>query len=112
MKYDKEHIEIIVKALSEKKGRVTACKLAGITFETFSDWMENKPEFSELVKNAELRGNEFGEEYAIMSIFRAMEKNWQAGAWWLERNFPEKYKDRKEFNHSGKIQIDSTDEKL
>jgi len=112
MKYDKDHIEIILKALSEKKGRVIACKLAGITYETFTKWMEDKIEFSESVKKAEKVGDEYGEEYAKASIFKAMDKYWQAGAWWLERNFPDKYRDKKEINHSGRIQIDKTDENL
>lgn len=38
MKYDKEHIDIIINQLNEGNGRVRACKAAGISYETFTVW--------------------------------------------------------------------------
>ena len=50
-----------------------------------------KPNFSHTIKKAELEAESKGEERAILSIFKAMENQWQAGAWWLERTKPDKY---------------------
>lgn len=91
MKYDKDHIDKIKEALENGKGRVQAAGLAGISYETFTVWMETKSEFSEMVKRAEGIGKDGNKYYAISCIFAKMKDQWQAAAWWLERNYPNEF---------------------
>jgi len=99
MKYNKDTINIILHVLSEGEGRVRAVEEAGIDYQTFTNWfngdvpksVENKSEFSDLVKKAELAGNDFTKHYAINCIKAKMESSWQAAAWWLERNYPSEF---------------------
>lgn len=95
LKYDKDHIDIILKELSDGNGRVRACKAAGIGYDAFMDWM-NKPEFSESVKKAELKGNDKIKDLAKRGIIEKMQTQWQAAAWWLERNYPDEFRNRSE----------------
>lgn len=98
MKYDKEHIDIIIDSLNKGFGRVQSCKQAGISYDTFLDWYNNKVEFSELVKKAELTGKQAEKETLENIIKRcASDKNkpvWQAAAWLLERKYPKEYGQR------------------
>lgn len=103
MKYDKHHIETIINALADGQGRVRACKLANISYETFTDWMQNKPEFSELVKKAETTGNDKIKDICKRRIIE--DKSWQSGAWWLERNFPNEFRQRQEIETNGNLTI-------
>ena len=96
MKYDKEHIEIILQALSTGEGRVNACKRAGIDYQTFLDWLndDRKLEFSEAVKKAEFSGNDKIKDICKRRIIE--DKSWQSAAWWLERNFKSEFAIRQE----------------
>jgi hypothetical protein len=98
MKYDKDHTDIIIKELEEGNGRVRACKAAGINYQTFINWMEDpeKLEFLEAVKKAELSGDDKIKDICKRKIIE--DKSWQSGAWWLERNFPDSYKNKTESN--------------
>jgi hypothetical protein len=106
MKYDKEHIKLFIDALSDAQGRVRACKIANINYQTFLDWMndERKPEFSEAVKKAEFQGNDKLRDLSVRKIVE--DKSWQSGAWWLERNFP------KEFANKTGIDLTTKGDKL
>ena len=94
MKYDKFHIDLILNSLKDGEGRVRACKRANISYQTFLDWIEQKIEFSESVKKAELIGNDKIKDICKRKIIE--DKSWQSGAWWLERNFPNEFKIRTE----------------
>lgn len=52
-KYTPEVVEIIRKSLAQGDSRATACKLAGISDETFRRWLEDYVDFVAVVKNAE-----------------------------------------------------------
>ena len=91
MKYDKHHIDKIIEALANGDGRVRACQKANISYETFTEWMQ-KVEFSEAVKKAEDCGNDKIKDICKRRIIE--DKSWQSGAWWLERNYPNEYKQR------------------
>ena len=103
MKYDKHHINLIIKSLQNGDGRVNACKKANIHYSTFLDWIENKPEFSEAIKKAEMTGNDKIKDICKRKIIE--DKSWQSGAWWLERNFPDEYKERKNVDGELKQEI-------
>lgn len=98
MKYNKEHINIIINQLNDGNGRVAACKAAGISYQCFIDWMEDpaKIEFVESVKKAEAIGENRIEDLAVRAILSKFAVQWQAAAWWLERRLPDKYRNRSE----------------
>jgi len=102
MKYGKERVEKITQALSDGQGRVRACKIAGIHYDTFTEWMRRKPEFSEAVKKAEATGNDKIKDICQRRIIE--DKSWQSAAWWLERNYPDQYslKQRHDITSDGK----------
>ncbi len=103
MKYDKDHVGEIVKALENGDGRVRACKAAGIHYSTFLDWLEHKPEFSEAIKKAERCGLSRVRDLAQRGIIEKFTSHWQAAAWWLERNYPAEFGRREEVLHSGRV---------
>lgn len=90
-KYTKKTIDTILNGIRNNQGKTRAVKNAGIDYSTFCDWVNKKPDFSNAVKKAEEEALMAGKDYAIMAIFNAMENQWQAAAWWLERNFKEQY---------------------
>lgn len=109
MKYDKEHIDIIINQLNEGNGRVAACKAAGISYHTFLSWMEDpeKVQFLQSVKKAEAEGENRIEDLAVRAILSKFSTQWQSAAWWLERKLPEKYRNRAEV--MAKISQEQTD---
>jgi hypothetical protein len=68
-------------------GRVDSARLANISYETFTVWMEKHPEFTDAIKTAEARF----EEWHLGNIKKAAKTKWVASAWILERKYPEKY---------------------
>jgi transposase len=65
-----------------------AANYAGLSYQTFNEWVKADPEFSEAVKAAEGK--------ATVGWLAKIEKaanngNWQAAAWKLERRYPAQY---------------------
>ena len=98
MKYGKERVKKITQALCDGQGRVRACKIAGIHYDTFMEWMRSKPEFSEAVKKAEATGNDKIKDICQRRIIE--DKSWQSAAWWLERTDPANFGQRNNLNIS------------
>lgn len=88
-KYTPTRCKMFVEALEKMNGVVAACEYAGISFLTYQKWYKTIPEFKVMVDEAFEKQIHKGKEIAIRAIFKAMDKNWTAGAWWLERNFSE-----------------------
>ena len=98
MKYGKERVKKITQALCDGQGRVRACKIAGIHYDTFREWMRSKPKFSEAVKKAEDTGNDKIKDICKRRIIE--DKSWQSAAWWLERTDPANFGQRNNLNIS------------
>ena len=98
MKYGKEMVKKITQALCDGQGRVRACKIAGIHYDTFREWMRSKPKFSEAVKKAEDTGNDKIKDICKRRIIE--DKSWQSAAWWLERTDPANFGQRNNLNIS------------
>ncbi len=89
-KYTPEVVSRVCELLAEGNTRKTASLLAGISYETFRQWLQTKPAFSAAVQKAEAEA----EARHVAIIRQAAAKTWQAAAWWLERRRPEEWGDR------------------
>ena len=97
-RYNKEVVLRLLTALADGQGRIRACKLAGIDYETFSSWMDNKPDFLEAVKRAEKIGAGVIKDICQRRVIE--DKSWQSAAWWLERTDPANFGQRNNLNIS------------
>jgi len=96
-KFTPETIEKILAGISEGLPYDTACALANCDYTTFRKWMQAAEsenagqaliDFFDNVKKAEAKA----EEIHIQNIKKASDSGaWQAGAWILERRYPEKW---------------------
>ena len=86
MKYRQELVTEICGYISGGSTNEDACALAGISEQTFYRWINEKSDFSELVKKALLA---FKQTH-VAAI--AGSKHWQARAWLLERKFPNEFR--------------------
>lgn len=87
MKYTPEIRDEFATLLSQGMGRVDACSLADICYDTFLEWLRNKPEFAESIKKAEAKCKQRN----IALIQKAALTTWQAAAWWLERKYKDEF---------------------
>lgn len=86
--------KIIYEIANNLRGRVLASEAAGVDYNTFKRWYDESADFADAVKRAEEAFEAKGKNVAIASIFKAMPKSWQAGAWWLERKFSNEFKNK------------------
>ena len=115
MKYNKDIVRQFETELEMGMTRTDTCTKAGISYETFTVWMERKPDFSEAVKRAEARCK----ERCIKIIQKAAISTWTAAAWWLERRHRDEYSLRTELTGPGgkaltsiPVVVDKQDTKL
>lgn len=87
-KFNDETIAKLTQAIQLGSTFALACKYAQISERTFYEWMANKPQFSQAIKEAEGKA-------AITWLAKiekaASEGTWQAAAWKLERRYPNEY---------------------
>src|ERR1044072_3948167 len=75
---------------------------AGISVDTFCEWNNRYPEFSERIQQAEARGV----HARLRAINRAARKGHKAAAWWLEHVHPEHFaRNRIEHTHTGELSL-------
>lgn len=120
MKYSKELIEEIASHIEAGNSRADACTLSNITFETFNQWMNGKipkqilddckdhieykrraTEFSESIKKAEAKNK----ARLLSTIQLASIKQWQAGAWILERKYSDEWGQKIKLDVGGQMDI-------
>jgi transposase len=96
-KYSPETVKKIEEALEAGATYKLAAAYAGIHFDTFNDWRQRFPEFSDLVKSAEAKAAVGWLEQIEQA---ARDGHWQAAAWKLERRYPDEWgrKDRLELD--------------
>lgn len=120
-KLSNELRDSLCEALRKGHYRETACALVGIHKDTFYEWIkksenEERPDyeiyadFADAVKKAEAEA----EDKALKVITDATPLNWQAGAWYLERKYPDRYGRRvavdANVNHSFEQLLDDIEE--
>lgn len=86
MKYGPEMTHEIAALLANGSNRTDACAIAGISYETFTQWMQ-KAEFVEAIKKAEATCKNRN----IALVQKAALTTWQAAAWWLERKHRDEF---------------------
>ena len=83
-----------------------ACEVNGIEESTFYRWMDEKEEFRKSVKEAQLAAKQLH----LKNIHRAAaeDRQWTASAWFLERKFPDEFKNRREITGAdgGPLQLE------
>ena len=104
MKYSKVVLKEIIKYMEEGASNKDAATLAGIGESTFYDWQQEKlpdgkpnpsyfVEFVESIKKAELKRKK-----ALINKIIAKDNSWQAAAWYLERQYPDEFKERRQYD--------------
>ena len=86
-KYTPETVDKLTQAIRLGATYVLACNYAGISQETFSQWRNTKPEFSEAITQAE--GDAAIKWLALIEKHAQEQPQW--AAWKLERRYPEMY---------------------
>lgn len=94
----KEKEEMLINMLSDGMSQAKACRYIGICEQTIIRHRERFSEFSERLEKAMLETHKL----AHKSIKVGMLKDWRAGAWWLERIEPERFKERKDIDYGDK----------
>lgn len=88
----KEKEEILIQMMTDGMTQAKACRYVGVTEETIIQHKHRFPEFTERLEKAMLETHKL----AHKSVKIGMVKDWKAGAWWLERTEPERFKEKKE----------------
>ena len=91
-KYGQETTDRIIQALRAGNTRRASCGYAGISEDTFANWLKGHSEFAEAVKKAESDA----EVRNVAIIQKAADTTWQAAAWWLERKHKAEWSSRVE----------------
>lgn len=106
-KYTPDTVKRITDAIELGATYELACNYAGITFETFRQWREKKPEFAARVHEAEGKATV---KWLAKIEQAATDGAWQAAAWKLERRYPHSYgRQVQELQHSGTVGIAVTE---
>lgn len=114
-KFSKEIADTIITYVKAGSYVETAAIAAGISKETFYDWLKkgaryregksDNPQHAELMSfsDAVKIAQATSEIHDLMIIGNAAKKNWTASAWRLERKFPERWgrRERQDINVSG-----------
>lgn len=88
----KEKEEVLINLLTDGMSQAKACKYVGVCEDTLIQHKKRFPEFVERLEKAMLETHKL----AHKSVKVGMMKDWKAGAWWLERTEPERFKEKKE----------------
>jgi len=87
-KIEPELIALLADGMSQAK----ACAYVGIHEDTLIEYKKANSEYSERLEKALLETHKI----AHKSVKVGMLRDWKAGAWWLERTEPERFREKKE----------------
>jgi len=80
-----DRIRVFTEAILKLRGRVSACKIAEIDYQTFLNWMRDDNDFFELITRVERQATELEREFLEAAINTACQDgDWRAAAWKLE----------------------------
>ena len=89
-----EKEELIIQMLSDGMSQKKAARYVGVNEKTLIEHKRRFPEFLERLDKAMLETHKL----AHKSVKVGMMKDWKAGAWWLERTEPERFREKKEID--------------
>lgn len=84
-KYNDEIVQKISGAIALGGTDQDACHIAGINKDTFYEWMNKKPEFSDAIKKAK------ASQMLSWVDYIRKDESWQSKAWLLERIHKDKF---------------------
>lgn len=106
-----EITEIIVQNIEKGNSYETASQAVGICRKTLYNWIERgekgEPDFTQFIQQIK-KARAKSEMRHVEVIEKAMDKNWQASAWWLERTNKEQWGQRQDIKMEHAGQIDTT----
>lgn len=92
-KYTDEIIKSLVKSFEDGSTITEACNIAGISRQSYYDWMELHNDFSDKI----LIAQEYPDYVAKSLVVSAMKKgDVETGKWWLERRIKSEFSTRNE----------------
>lgn len=97
-KYTPDVVKRITDAIKLGATYELAASYGGISYRTFAEWNEKKPQFSQAIKDAE---GEAAVKWLAKIETAASDGQWTAAAWKLERRYPRDY-GRTVNEHTGK----------
>jgi hypothetical protein len=104
-KMKEDIVKSILESIEVGMSITDACELAGVNRGSFYVWKNKEGEASKLLRGAELKAKK--RNIGLVNK-AAVERDWRAAAWWLERKYPEEYslKDRRVEKGTGEEKID------
>jgi hypothetical protein len=115
VKYGPQIVEDICKLVRVGNSHKDAAALCDIGEDTFYDWRKKHPQFAESLKKAELQCKQrsitivqramTGRDADPKKNLAAINPNWNAAAWWLERRYASEYAERREISGPGGVPI-------
>ncbi len=99
--------EKILTVLTVGAYRSDACHYVGIQYETLRAWLRrgearNARRVLRILRRGSSRPRRPPRIKALGTVRTAMDKNWQAAAWYLERKNPQEWGNRQRHEHTGK----------
>ncbi|MDY0389026.1 MAG: helix-turn-helix domain-containing protein [Methanolobus sp.] len=90
----KEKEEILINLMSDGMSQSKAAQYIGVAENTLIEHKKRFPKFLRRLETSMLETHKL----AHKSVKIGMIKDWKAGAWWLERTEPERFKEKKEID--------------
>lgn len=110
MKYCKEIVEEICGYIEKGNSHKDAATLCDISQDTFYEWKNTRPEFSEKLKKAEAACK--ARVISTMQIAAQDVKTWTAAAWWLERKYKDEFAAKPTMVLAQRFDYQTTPEKI
>jgi hypothetical protein len=82
----------LIKLLTDGMSQAKACKCVGVSEETLIKYKQSNSGYSERLEASMMETHKM----AHKSVKVGMVRDWRAGAWWLERTEPERFREKKE----------------
>ena len=102
-KYNNKVVDIICQSLSQMSSKTAAASAAGIALVTFFEWYNTKPEFKKRVDETLDELLDRQKYIALQSIFKAMETDYRAAEWFLEKRFANEFGKPQQIELTGKV---------
>ncbi len=104
-----ERQERIVALIAAGNYGVTACRAAGIAYQTYLNWLERGRQETEgpyvNFLAAITRAEADAEQRLVEQIAAAVPTDWRAGAHLLERRYPDRWGRKERVEHSGRMEM-------